>query len=159
MFPSIFDEQLWVLLLIWWFNVKIEWLSLFSFVTFRLLVASSKFCFWWTIYINFELEKHGIPNQGCIWTFKHVAFVGYSTHSAIFTSRNFYTQGILDLEVKKSEQHTSPQIVCSSLSREEHHNDANCMFTCRQLRINEIGKFLYPHQDSYIKFSMFFIVK
>ncbi len=144
MFPSIFDEHLWwVLLLIWWFNVKMKWLSLISFVAFELLFASSKFCFWWTIYINFELEKHVILNQGCIWTSKHVAFARNSTHSAIFAFR-FYTQGILDLEVKKSEQHTSLQTVSRTLSREEHHNDANYMFTCWQLRRNKTWKLLYP---------------
>jgi hypothetical protein len=110
---------------------------------FELLLASSKFSFWWTIYINFEFEKHGIPNQDCIGTFKHVAFVGNSI-SAIFAFQ-FYTQGILDFKVKKLEQHTSLQTVSRTLSREEHHNDANCMFTCWQLRRNEIGKLLYPH--------------
>jgi hypothetical protein len=76
--------------------------------------------------------------------FKHVTFGGNSTHNAKFASRKFYTQGILDLEVKKSEEHTSPQTVSRTLSREEHHNDANCMFTCRHFRRNEIGKLLYP---------------
>jgi hypothetical protein len=80
------------------------------------------------------LEKHVILNQGCIWTSKHVAFARNS----------FYTQGILDLEVKKSEQHTSLQTVSRILSREEHHNDANYMFTCWQLRRNKTWKLLYP---------------
>ncbi len=44
------------------------------------------------------------------------------------------------------------------INGEEQHNDANCKFTCQHLQRNERGKLLYPHWDSYLEVSKFWIM-
>jgi hypothetical protein len=114
MSPYTFDEY------VWW-RLPLTYLS---FVGFMLLLSSFEWCFHWTL-INFQLEKHEICRQSCIWIWIHKICRGCSAQCNIHILeflhiRSWYGLSISNLVRIKWKQHTYLQIECKTLSTKDN---------------------------------------